>query len=136
MEVKAFTTQHFFGGILMETLEYNPRTIWSARQDNPELIVQDLKKGFDLNEEQCEIVRKILLYRGVNKWFYARRLFIKLKHEVKEMLRADPRNKTLQYINEKMQNIAKLPRWVEFPHTTTHNWRNIEKQIVIKGKHC
>ena len=55
------------------------------------------------------------------------------------MLRAEPikspKWKLLQKINQKMQNIAKTPRWVEFPKTVTHNWKTIEKGIVVKGKH-
>ena len=66
---------------------FNFKTIVSERQNNPELVVQDCKKEFGFTEAQCETVRHILLRRGINKWLYARRKFIKLKHEVKEMLR-------------------------------------------------
>ena len=116
--------------------KYDPNTIWMARQNNPELVVQDLKKALGLDEQQCQIVRYSLMIRGVNKWLLARRRFIKLKHEVKDMMRENPDIKLLQHINEKMQNIAKMPRWVEFPPTTTQNWRKIEEEIFIQGRHC
>ncbi len=120
--------------------EMNEKTIWSVRQNNPELVVRDCIEEFGFNEKQCEALRFILMKRGVNKWLFARRKFIKLKHEVKEMLKkVKPKSKEwwqLRHINERMQNIAKLPRWIEFPSTTTHNWKNIEAQIKIRGKHC
>jgi len=46
----------------------NEKTIWSSRQNHPELVVQDSKEAFNLSEEQCEQLRFILLNRGVNKW--------------------------------------------------------------------
>ena len=115
---------------------FNPNTIWCARQNNPELVVQDLKKAFNLNEQQCQLVRYSLLIRGVNKWLYARRRFIKLKHDVKKMMNKNPHDKQLQEINTRMQNIAKMPRWVEWPPTTTRNWGNIEEELFIQGRHC
>lgn len=120
--------------------EFNERNIWSIRQNNPELVVQDLRNEFGLNDLQCEKVRFILMKRGVNKWLYARRHFIKLKHEIKELLKEKEVNskewRFLQWLNERMQNIAKTPRWVEFPAKTSKNWRNIEREIVVKGRHC
>lgn len=117
----------------------NEKNIVCERQNNPELVIEDCRKEFGLSEKQCDKLRFILLKRGINKWLYARRKFIKLKHEVKELLKGETikseKWKLLQYINMQMQNIAKTPRWIEFPKTTTHNWRNIEKEIVIKGKH-
>jgi len=120
--------------------ELNERSIWAVRQNNPELVVQDCKRAFGLSEEQCDELRFILLKRGVNKWLLARRRLIALKHEVKGMLKEaevkSERWKLLQFFNERLQNIARMPRWVEFPKTTTHNWRDIEKRIIVKGRHC
>ncbi len=70
--------------------EYNlsPDTIYSFRQNSPELIIRDAKRMLHLNDDQLEILRRILLARGVNKWFKARRYIIKLKHAIKKQIRA------------------------------------------------
>jgi len=118
--------------------ELNPTNIVSMRQNNPELVVQDCIREFDLTDKQAERLRLILLARGINKWLFARRKFIKLKHKVKERLKCTDTNseqyQIYQWLNVEMQNIAKTPRWVEFPQTTTHNFKNIESKIVVKGK--
>lgn len=130
-------------GIYFNNSEYNyldPNTIWSFRQDIPELIVQDCIKEFNLDDEQAEKLRIILMARGVNKWMLVRRQFIKLKLQIKEMLKDKKDDKkvyrAVQQIYVKMQNMARMPRWVKWPNTTTHKWKNIEKDIEIKGKHC
>ncbi len=46
----------------------------------------DAAKEFNLTKEQTERMRLILLYRGVNKWLYCRRLLIDFKHQVKDLL--------------------------------------------------
>lgn len=121
--------------------EITPTTIWMCRQNIPELVVQDAINEFDLNEQQAERLRMILLYRGVNKWLYARRLLIDFKHKVKERLNqeihkdGDPETiNLLHWVNAGLQNIAKLQRWVEWPKTVTHDWRKIEEGIVVKGR--
>lgn len=120
----------------------NPNNIQSCRQNIPELIVRDCIREFNFDEEQAERLRMILLARGVNKWFFARREFIRLKHQVKEMLKSDqyPYNdkkvhRTVGKIYVRMQNIAKLPRWIWWPATITHKWKKIESKIIIKGRH-
>lgn len=120
----------------------NPRTIQSFRQNIPEIIVQDCIKEFNLDDEQAEKLRIILMARGVNKWFHARREFIRLKNQVKDMLKNkegiydDKRvHRIIEKIYVKMQNIANTPRWVEWPRTLTHKWKKIEKDIKVKGKH-
>ncbi len=114
-----------------------------SKSENPELIVIDAVAEFNLNEEQAEKLRKILMYRGVNKWLYARRLLIDFKHKVKEVLREESQKSNnkekinlLQWINAGLQNIAKQPRWIEWPQTVTHDWDKIERDIIIKGKKC
>ena len=124
---------------MMPTLDtMTPTNIVSMRQNNPELIVQDCIIEFGLDEQQAERLRLILLSRGVNKWLYARRQFIKLKHEVKCRLKlttiGTEQYKAYHWVNVRMQNIAKTPRWVEFPKTVTHNFRNIDSKIIIKGR--
>ena len=136
--------------------EITPNTIWSSRQNLPELVVRDCIKEFGLTEEQADKLRFILMNRGINKSLWARRLFIKLKHQVKERLKEEHEaykiekqlNMTicaltrkqlvcfLSEINAEMQHIAKMPRYIIFPKTITHNWKNIEKEIIIKGRHC
>jgi len=122
-----------------EITHWDEKNIWSARQNNPELVVKDCQEEFNLTDEQCDKLRFILLKRGVNKWLYARRKFIAMKHELKEMLKEEKdkeRLKFLHKLNEKMQNIARMPRWVEWPDTTTRNWKKIEEGIVIRGRNC
>jgi hypothetical protein len=122
----------------------NENNIWSIRQNHPELVVQDCKEEFDLNEEDCKKLRFILLKRGINKWLLARRKMIKLKHETKEIFKKSfdkygPKNELvqkLQYIHSKLQNIAKLPRWVEWNSNYHSKMRNNEKEIKIKGRKC
>ncbi len=120
----------------------DPYNIQSYRQNIPELIVRDCIREFDFNEQQAEMMRVILLARGVNKWFYARREFVRLRHQVKEMLKSGehPYNerdvhKVIENIYVRMQKIAKLPRWIWWPITITHKWKKIENKIVIKGRH-
>lgn len=112
----------------------NPDNIWGERQNNPELIIEDCRKKFGFDEVQCQQMRDILMRRGINKWLLGRRMFIQLKHEVKDLMKQNRGNRLLEWLNMRMQNIAKLPRYVEFPHTTTHNWNKIEEQIVVKGR--
>lgn len=118
----------------------NEKTIWQISQNHPELVIEDCKKEFNLNEEQCDKLRFILMNRGVNKWLYCRLQFIKLKHEVKKTLKEYPVKsnefRLLQIINEKMQNIAKTPRWVEWGKKVHKKMSNNLKEIKIKGRHC
>ena len=129
----------------------NLQTIWNVRQNHPELIVSDCKKAFNLDETQCDELRFILMKRGVNKWLYARRQFIQLEHELKllvtlanysMLLKKNPvyyarfLRKELLRLYARMQEICKMPRWVEWP---THIHKKMKKNIqhtVIKGKRC
>ena len=135
----------YFRDIYFNYLDFNrltPDNIQSCRQNIPELIVQDCIKEFDFNEEQAEKLRMILLVRGVNKWFYARRRLIKLRLQIKEMIKSKDGpygrkdlHKVIENIYVEIQNIAKMPRWIYWPKTITHKWFNIERKIIIKGKH-
>lgn len=117
-------------------LKVDENTIWNSRQNHPELVVTDCVKEFDLSLEQADKLRFILMNRGVNKWLYARHLFIKLKHEVKKMKKSNPKNKEVVYIQAKMQNIAKMPRWIEWGIHVHKNMPKNIKEIKIKGRHC
>ena len=121
-------------------MEINEKTIWSSRQNHPELVVQDAKSAFNLTEKQCEELRFMLMNRGINKWLYARTRFIDLKHEIKEHLLASvPKTKEykfLQWLNERMQNIARTPRWVEWGTRVHKKMSENKKDIIIKGRHC
>lgn len=130
--------------LLFNSTELNyldENTIQSFRQNIPELIVSDCIKEFNLDDEQAERLRIILIARGVNKWFYVRREFIRLKHQIKDMLKSkdgvygDIRvHRIIEGIYIRMQNMAKMPRFVEWPRTLTHKWSRIERDIKIKGK--
>jgi hypothetical protein len=90
----------------METIkqypEVSPRTIWNFQQNNPELVIKDAKEYLGLNEEQCELLRTIMLARGVNKWLKVRRDLIaykkQLKHELKNV--GKQANELKQYMKE------------------------------------
>lgn len=43
------------------------KTIWSSKQNHPELVVQDCKEEFNLTDKQCERLRFILMNRDINK---------------------------------------------------------------------
>ena len=117
-------------------MKLNEKTIWNSQQDHPELVVRDCIKEFNLSEEQINKLRFILMNRGINKWLYARYGFIKLKHEVKRMKKECPNDKKIRYIQEKMQNIAKTPRWVEWGTHIHKKMKNNIREIIIKGRHC
>jgi len=126
-------------------LGLNIKTINNFRQNSPELIVRDAKVLLRLDEEQCQILRKILLARGVNKWLKARRDIIRLKHEIKQQIinlnkiyeKWNPSHKAtlkmLNYFRQELRKICHQPRWVEWPSLTRPN--KAEKFIIIKGPH-
>jgi hypothetical protein len=121
----------------------SPDTIYSFRQNSPELIVRDAKRMLHLDDDQLEILRRILLARGVNKWFKARRDIIKSKLEIKKRIRAvlgrykkwNPVHKIeLALLNDfygQLESICHQPRWVEWPRIADP--REAEKMLVVKG---
>jgi len=123
----------------------NENTIWGLQQNHPELVVQDCRREFGLNEQQCERLREILMERGVNKWLLARRQFIALKHDLKDTIRelqatksVDGRllRKTLLHTYARMQQICKMPRWVEWGKHVHKDMKKNESLIVVRGRHC
>jgi len=113
----------------------NEKSIWNSRQNHPELVIDDCRREFGFTDEQCQKLRFIMMNRGVNKWLYARRLFIDLKHQMKTKLTAPTRKDYLKAY-EKMQNICKMPRWVEWGQRAHKNMKNSEAEIVVKGRPC
>ena len=95
--------------------DLRPETINSFRQDSPELIIRDARILLKLNDEQLEMLRKILLARGVNKWLKARRDIINLKHKIKKSLFSNNGQMTVHDIYCELQRICHSPRWVEWP---------------------
>jgi len=81
--------------------EVSPRTIWNFRQNNPELVIQDAKDYLGLSDEQCKVLRLILLARGVNKWLKVRRDLIAYKTLIK--LRIRELNKEVPELRERMK---------------------------------
>ena len=116
----------------------NPETIWNEKQDHPELIIQDAREFLGLNEYGLEILRMILLRRGVNKWMYARWRFIELKHQVKDMLKREipgtPRYRLIQFIYVPMQHIAKMSRWVEWGRYIHQKMGDNISDCVVRGR--
>lgn len=120
-----------------------PETINNFRQNSPELVIRDAKRMLGLNDKQCEILRQILLARGINKWLKARRDIIAFKHEIKEEIKElqfryekwNPVHKaTLKLMNKYRQRLRKIchqERWVEWPNIA--NPSKAEKQLTIKG---
>lgn len=60
--------------------ELTLENICNFKQNNPELVVMDITKTFNLDKEGEDELRKILLARGVNKWMHCRRELISLKN--------------------------------------------------------
>lgn len=127
----------------------NEQNIWCLKENHPELVVQDCRREFHLSEIECDRLREILLERGVNKWLYCRLLFLDLKHEIKASLRIvtdyeDARHirphsrmwYLLQELNNRMQQIAKTPRFVVWGRKPHRHMKNNKKEIVVKGRHC
>lgn len=122
----------------------NENTIWGMQQNHPELVVQDCRKEFGLTEEQCERLRQILMERGINKWLLARLKFIDLKHALKETVRKlnikNGHDKELRLVvlktYEQLQNICKMPRWVEWGKYRHKNMKNNEREIIVRGRSC
>ncbi|NMC58060.1 MAG: hypothetical protein GYA51_01495 [Candidatus Methanofastidiosa archaeon] len=118
----------------------NPKTINQVKQNHPELVVQDLKEEFNLSKDECNYVRWVLLKRGVNKWLYARRLIIDLKHQMKKLVQenesTDKSKKQLKKemlkSYERLQNIAKMSRWVTWG-PFHNNRRKCDEEIDLYG---
>ena len=113
-----------------------PQTIYNFRQDNPELIIKDAQEYLGLNEIQCEILRKILLARGVNKWLKVRRDLIAYKKQIKHEVRAIvelrqtsyeakkqflPLLKFAESVRRTLRQLCKTNRWQIWPQLGSHH---------------
>lgn len=120
-----------------------PETINNFRQNSPELVIRDAKRMLKLTDDEGEILRQILLARGINKWLKARRDIIKLKDEIKIEIKKlqqtyekwNPEHKTrlkmLNYFRQRLRKICHQPRWVEWPQIASAE--KAEKLLKIDG---
>ena len=106
-----------------------PKNIWCFKQNKIKYIVQDLLPYVDE-----EIIREVLLARGVNKWLACRKDLIRLKNNLKkeitnqiELIRQAKKEKNellrqrlvgqwekMVEIRERIRNICHSDRW-RFP---------------------
>ena len=101
-----------------------PETINNFRQNTPELVIRDAKRMLNLNDNQCETLKQILLARGINKWLKARRDIIALKNDIKIEIKKIQENydrkkdktklKLLEDFRAKLRRICHQERWVEW----------------------
>jgi hypothetical protein len=121
--------------------DVNKKTIWNFRQNNPELVINDAREFLRLSEDQCDILRNILLARGVNKWLKVRRDLIaykkQIKHRICEIQQIIPRLKsygygthlielkqelkTLQKIRGDLKRLCMTDRWQIWPQGKSHH---------------
>ena len=118
--------------------EVTKTNIYSFRQNNPELVVRDAREYLDLTEEECNILRTILLARGINKWLKVRRDLIaykkQLKHTIKaienqrKMVKGTPNyivlrevSKALQSVRYTLRVLCKTDRWQIWPQLGSHH---------------
>ena len=128
--------------------EITPANIWNFRQNNPELIIKDAAKYLGLDDNDCELLRQILLARGVNKWLKVRRDLIAYKKQVKNELKQietervalksylreerDERlyhhylalkgiTKTLQGVRAQLRALCNTDRWQIWPRLNSHH---------------
>lgn len=119
--------------------EVTPVTINNMMQNNPELIVTDAARYLGLNREQQDVLRQILLARGVNKWLKVRRDLIAykkvLKHKLKEVdaQRLEARQagqyhkaagllaglKVLIEVRSTLRKLCHTSRWILWPQSTS-----------------
>ena len=121
----------------------SPETINGFRQNSPELVIRDAKNFLNLDDGQCEVLRKIMLARGINKWLKARRDIIAFKHEIKAEIielhqvyeKWNPVHKAvLKVLNKHRHRLRKIchqERWVEWPPIADAS--KATKKLVIKG---
>jgi len=78
------------------------------RQNHPELIVRDLECFVSPS-----ITRKVLKYRGINKWLRVRRLLIQLKSKWREDIKQLQKQKVEAKRTENYKEYYKLVGYVE-----------------------
>lgn len=136
----------------------SPETIWSFRQNHPELVVRDLRDRLELDEEQCQIVRDSLMARGINKWLKVRRDLIAYKKQIKNQIaeiehdriklpKHSPERKELlirqnclKKIRKDLKTMCMTERWQEWPTSVSKGLKQMNsihasdrKDIVTIG---
>ena len=121
----------------------SPETINNFRQNTPELVIRDARRLLDLDDNDCQVLRQILLARGINKWLKARRDIIRLKEKYKTRIKElalsyrkyRPEDKIamrlLQEFRACLRKICHSPRWVEWPEIADAS--KAEMEISICG---
>ncbi len=72
----------------IDPLKVSRENIWEYSQNKPALIIEDMARVFDLGtKNQRQKIYKILMARGVNKWFRCRSEIIHLKNAMKTQVR-------------------------------------------------
>jgi len=135
---------------LVTCLEVTKANIWNFRQNNPELVIADARKYLGLDDQQIDILRNILLARGINKWLKVRRDLIAykslMKLDVKATLAAiveakannkrreldalRARLKVLESIRADLRKMCHSERYVLWPHSTSR--RTLRKMNTIR----
>lgn len=130
---------HCWSSVIIKNDKEDDINNW--RQNHPELIVQDI--GF-ITGVDLDLIRRILKFRGVNKWFRVRRLLISLKHRWKDEIervqkeKAEARKKgdwqryyflkgyceALIDCRQQVRALCHSPRDVDWPRTL--KWREIK----------
>lgn len=101
--------------------------IENYRQNYPELVIQDAKNYLNLNDEQCEILRNVLLARGINKWLAVRKDLVTYKTTIKKEI--TKLCNELHNVRMELRNYPKMTRG-EMSHEEFKKWRNIGKKRV------
>ena len=130
--------------------EVTKANIANFRQNNPELIISDAKKMLNLDENGCNILRMILLARGVNKWLKVRRDLIaykkQIKHQIKDienrrvaLIKNTPEyytlrevSKVLQSVRKTLRSLCRTHRWQIWPQLGSHH-KELEAMNTIKA---
>jgi len=137
--------------------EVTPQNIWNFRQNNPELIIKDAQQFLNLNNEQCQILRNILLARGINKWLKVRRDLIAYKKQLKNKIKRLESEKTkiksqisknynpllhneytvkkelsklLQSIRHQLKQLCQTNRWQIWP-TNQHHHKALQQMNTL-----
>jgi hypothetical protein len=77
----------------------------NCAQNHPELIIKDLQLIGDIYSHD---IRRILKYRGINKWLRVRRLLIQLKHRWKDEIKALEEKRKVAKSNGKYVLMAEI----------------------------
>lgn len=89
-------------------LRVNKGNIWTYKQNKPSLIVNDFYQLFGVPPEYTA---KILLARGVAKWFAVRRNLIRLKNQLADSVRYFNENKVPRYVRNQKGDWEPNPRY-------------------------